>query len=350
MKILQLIDTLNPGGAERMALNYFLSLKNYKITSFLVVTRKKGILSEQLEDDSDFHFLNKRSRFDFKALNSLRNIIKKERVDVVHAHGSSWFFAVLCKLSGCKFKLIWHDHYGNSEFVNKRNKQPLKFFSRHFDGIITVNRNLEKWSVQKLEFNKRIIFLPNFIITGSGPIEKLKGDFEFNLVCTSNFRPQKNHLLLLKAFSMLNSKFSVALHLFGVNFQDDYSNAIIKEIEAMEGVYYYGQVNNISRFLRSADIGILFSNSEGLPLALLEYASEKLAVVCTDVGHCKEIVGDYAKLVSPNQPSLLADSIEEYLNDDGLRKTEAKKLHLRIKELYSEKTIVDEYLSFLKKV
>jgi len=46
MKILQLIDTLNPGGAERMALNYFYALRKAGIHSYLVVTRGLGVLGE----------------------------------------------------------------------------------------------------------------------------------------------------------------------------------------------------------------------------------------------------------------------------------------------------------------
>lgn len=50
MRILQLIDSLNPGGAEKMAMNYFLALEeNEKIESYLVATREEGLLVQTIK-------------------------------------------------------------------------------------------------------------------------------------------------------------------------------------------------------------------------------------------------------------------------------------------------------------
>ena len=48
-------------------------------------------------------------------------------------------------------------------------------------------------------------------------------------------------------------------------------------------VYIYGPKKNISDYLQFADIGILTSISEGLPLSLIEYAMTKTPVVVSDV-------------------------------------------------------------------
>ncbi|MBC8643962.1 hypothetical protein H9W95_07615 [Flavobacterium lindanitolerans] len=49
MRVLQLIDSLEAGGAERMAVNYANGLANRIAFSALAVTRKQGILKEQLD-------------------------------------------------------------------------------------------------------------------------------------------------------------------------------------------------------------------------------------------------------------------------------------------------------------
>nr|WP_298332087.1 glycosyltransferase family 4 protein [uncultured Christiangramia sp.] len=350
MRILQLIDTLNPGGAERMALNYYLALKNEKIFSCIVITREKGLLSKEIDKDSTFHFLAKKNRYDLRALFALKRIIHENSVEVVNAHGSSWFFAVLCKLLGCKFKLVWHDHYGNSQFLDKRNLQPLKFFSRYIDGIICVNEELKSWGLNRLGFKKKIIFLPNFILKKSKSKSELKGNSEVNIVCTANFRPQKNHIMLLEAFDKLNKKFSVALHLFGVDFQDDYSEKIKSEITKISNIYYYGEVENIIHFLNDADIGVLPSNSEGFPLALMEYGMAELAVVSSNVGYCRMILGEFGKLINPNQIQELIDCLSVYIKNKELRSNHGTKLKDRIEELYSEDSVIKNYLKFIKKI
>ncbi len=351
MKILQLIDTLNPGGAERMALNYYHALKDRSHTSILVVTREEGLLAEDVKNDTEFHFLEKKSSFDPAALRKLKHIIKSNYIEIVHAHGTSWFMAVLCKMTGSSFKLIWHDHYGDSEFLSKRPLQPLKMFSRYFDGIISVNKLLEKWAREQLKFKKALIYLPNFIRQDRDAIpEQLKGRAEIKIICVANLRPQKDHLNLLKAFEQLQKKYSVSLHLFGRDYRDAYSENLKKEFSNRKEIYYYGEVASVRGYLKGADIGVLASKSEGLPLALIEYGLVGLPVVCTKVGECPEVTGGFARLSPGGDAEHLARSIAYYIENPEERKEEAQSLKKRIKELYSEVGITDRYLQFTKEL
>ncbi|MEO2064621.1 MAG: glycosyltransferase [Christiangramia sp.] len=351
MKILQLIDTLNPGGAERMALNYYRALKKRSIPSVLVVTRELGIWGEEMSENPDFYFLNKRSTFDTRALWRLKKIIKENDIDIIHAHGTSWFFAVLCKLSDSDFKLIWHDHYGNSEFLNKRPLIALKIFSGYLDGIISVNNPLKEWAREKLHFKKDIIFLPNFVIEEkTGDSVKLRGNAEHKLICIANLRPQKDHLNLLKAFDLLQKKITISLHLFGRDYNDTYSKILKQEFDKRKEVYYYEEVSNVIPYLKDAEIGVLSSKSEGLPLALIEYGLAGLAVVCTDVGECRNVTSGKAKLVPPGDSELFAKFLKSYLLYPEERMRDSKALKKRINELYSETHVVEEYLSFIERI
>lgn len=351
MKILQLIDTLNPGGAEKMALNYYRALKKRSLTSVLVVTRELGVWGEELNEESDFYFLNKKSTFDIRALRQLKKIIIENDINIVQAHGTSWFFAVLCKLTGSEIKLIWHDHYGNSEFLEKRPLKALKIFSGYFDGIISVNNTLKQWAREKLHFKKNIIFLPNFVLEkNTDDIKSLKGEADYKLICVANLRPQKDHFNLLRAFDILRKEFSVSLHLFGRDYMDAYSKLLKMEFDKRKDVYYYGEVNDVIPYLNNADIGVLSSKSEGLPLALIEYGLAGLAVVCTDVGECRNVTSGKAKLVPPGDSELLAKFLESYLLYPEERMRDSKALKKQINELYSESHVVEEYLSFIQRI
>ena len=92
MRIIQIIDSLEAGGAERMAVNYANALADRIVFSGLVVSRKQGALSNQVSNKVSYLFLNKKSSFDLKALFQLRKFVKQNRVEVVHAHGTSFFF------------------------------------------------------------------------------------------------------------------------------------------------------------------------------------------------------------------------------------------------------------------
>ena len=76
--------------------------------SGLVTTRLEGGLKNTLAKKVEYTFLNKKKAVDFFALFRLREFVKKNKVNTIHAHSSSYFFAVLLKISyqyNCEFPL-----------------------------------------------------------------------------------------------------------------------------------------------------------------------------------------------------------------------------------------------------
>ena len=61
MRILQLIDSLEAGGAERMAVNYANALATTLEFSSLVATRKEGPLLGEIDSKVIYLFLNKKN-------------------------------------------------------------------------------------------------------------------------------------------------------------------------------------------------------------------------------------------------------------------------------------------------
>ncbi|HET7360923.1 MAG TPA: hypothetical protein VFI78_03235, partial [Salinimicrobium sp.] len=80
MKVLQLIDSLRPGGAEQMAVSYANALSSQIDASFLCCTRKEGLLKEKLMPKAEYLFLNKKSSLDPKAFFKFRNFVKKNKI------------------------------------------------------------------------------------------------------------------------------------------------------------------------------------------------------------------------------------------------------------------------------
>ncbi|CAL65564.1 glycosyltransferase [Christiangramia forsetii] len=352
MKILQLIDTLNPGGAERMAVNYANSLSELGHDSYLIVTRQEGAFKTLLNKKVDYYYLRKKRTIDWNAFLRFDEYIKRNRIEIIHAHGTSWFIAVVYKLLRNNVKLIWHDHYGESEFLNKRDLFPLKYFSGKFDGVISVNKRLRDWAKGKL-YCKNVIFLNNYIKENNNKnlsYTQLKGSSELKIICVANLRQQKDHYSLLEAFGLVVQTHNVSLHLFGKEYGDQYSFELIKKFNSTAFIYYYGEKENISHWLAQGDIGVLSSLSEGLPLALLEYGDAGLAVVCTDVGECRQVIGNHGILVSPKKPKELAHALRLYLDDDKKRIMDSNSLNIRINQFHSEKSIIPCYFKFLEQL
>lgn len=351
MRVLQLIDSLRSGGAERMAVSYANALARNIDRSYLCCTRLEGLLKKQINPDVRYLFLNKKRTLDLKSFLLLRNFVRVNKISLIQAHGSSWFLASLVKMSLPGTHLVWHDHYGRD--LQTRKPGALKVGSRVFSGIIAVNKDLEKWAKRNL-LCSRVRFIRNFIplTPPSKGINVLKGGKRFNIVCLANLRPQKDHFTLLEAFRILIKKdLDVGLHLIGKDEENEYSKKIRSLSRSQilrEKVFLYGEQKETSSFLADADIGVLSSSSEGLPLALLEYGRSGLPVICTAVGECPEVIKEDGLLVAPEDSSALAGAIEFYMNNRDRAVTEAKRFNTRVMKDYSEKAVILEAIGFFE--
>ncbi|MCH2195580.1 glycosyltransferase [Kordia sp.] len=355
MKTLQVIDTLDTGGAEKLAVTYANALATEVEASFLCTTRKEGVLKNQVVKEVGYLFLNRKSTFDLGAIKRLKSFIKENDIKIVHAHATSFFIVFLTKLIYPKFKMVWHDHYGNSEFLAERKAFAIKMASYMMNGVISVNQRLKDWAEQNLAVSK-VVYLSNFPVKSETvkANTKLKGVDGKRIVCLANLRPQKDHLLLLQAFKMVQKE-EWTLHLVGKDFEDDYSRQIklyIHDHDLSGKVFVYGSREDVSHILNQCDIGVLSSKSEGLPIALLEYGLHELAALVTNVGECSRVVSDETKgyLVPPNEVSQFSEKLALLIENEYECFAKAKELTKHIQENFAQKAIIQQLLSFYNKL
>ena len=356
MRIVQIIDSLETGGAERMALNYANELSNLIEFSGLVVTRNEGMLTENVNKNVDYFFLDKKSTFDIKALFKFRSYISKNKINFIHAHSTSFFFAFLLKLTLPKIKLIWHDHYGDSEFLLKRPTFLFKIVIPFFDGVIVVNQKLKLWNQNVLRF-KNTICLPNFVIFENNEIKStfLAGKNNKRIVCLANLRPQKDHFMLLEiAKKIMKTNPDWTFHLVGKDFKDEYSEKLknaIYDFKLNENVFIYDAKKDIQNILNQAAIAILTSKSEGLPISILEYGLNSKAVISTDVGDISTILINNFNgyLVESGNIENFYDATLRLIENTKLITTFGKNLNETVNKKFNIKIVVQEYLDWLKK-
>ncbi|MFV8322593.1 glycosyltransferase [Flavobacterium sp. LS2R12] len=357
IRVIQIIDSLEAGGAERMAVSYANALFHTIEFSGLVVSRKEGPLLNQVDEGVSYLFLNRNKAVDLKALYMLRNYVKQHKVTIVHAHSTSFFLAFLLKLVHPSIQLIWHDHYGDSEFLSKRPLGALKIMLPFFSGIIAVNQKLKVWAEQKMNF-KNTVYLPNFPSekNNSTVLTVLKGIEGKQIVCLANLRVQKDHFLLLKVARKLKiSHPEWTFHLVGKDFNDVYSQKIKDLIVAFDlekNVFLYGTKSDIENILQQATIGILTSQSEGLPVALLEYGRLKKPVVITDVGEISSLIinGENGFLVAPHNEHLFYEALVALIEKEFLQLEFGNLLYKKVQEHYSKKAVVTAYLNWLNNI
>ncbi|MFV8335234.1 glycosyltransferase family 4 protein [Flavobacterium sp. RSP29] len=355
MRIIQIIDSLEAGGAERMAVSYANALTAKISFSGLVATRKEGSLKGQLKDEVSYLFLNKKRSLDFKAVFRLRRYVVQHKVTVVHAHSTSFFLIFLLKLICPSLRLIWHDHYGDSEFLSKRPFRVLQMTLPFFSGIIAVNQKLKLWAEQQLKF-KKVLYLANFPSEDTMVLEQtfLHGIDGKRIVCLANLRVQKDHFLLLEVAEKLQKSHpDWTFHLVGKDFQDGYSQHIKDLIAAYQlekNVFLYGSKEDVKNILHQSTIAVLTSQSEGLPVALLEYGLNKKPVVVTNVGEMASLVqnGKNGLLVPSKQKQMFYEALVQLIENDRLQTELGVALYKKVRDAHSEEVVIRQYLNWLQ--
>jgi glycosyltransferase involved in cell wall biosynthesis len=356
MRVVQIIDSLEAGGAERMAVNYANALAERISFSGLITTRKEGQLASQIDEKVSYLFLEKKKKIDLKAVLRLREYIKKNKVEIVHAHSSSFFIAILVKLTLFKVKILWHDHYGSRVNESRKKNRILVFSSVFFSSIFAVNLQLQEWSRKNL-LCRNVIFIPNFTRERKEKLQitKLRGIDGKRIVFLANLKKPKNHILVVRAFTDLKLyETGWSLHLIGRNYFDSYSEELkvfIKSSSLENHIHLYGEKSDIKYILSQASIGILASTEEGFPVALLEYALESLAVVSTNVGYCSKIIknGFSGLLFDPKNDFELKLQLEKITQDGYLRETMASNFKAFVTKEYSEEEVMKSLISVYKK-
>jgi glycosyltransferase involved in cell wall biosynthesis len=132
--------------------------------------------------------------------------------------------------------------------------------------------------------------------------------------------PVKNHRLLIDAFARIHAERPEAhLAILGDGPLGDSLATHAADLRLSNEVSFVKSSPSAEVFLRSLDVFALSSDSEGLPLTLLEAMAAGLPVAATGVGGIPEVIenGRDGYLVPASSPELLARVISSLLSHPG---------------------------------
>jgi glycosyltransferase involved in cell wall biosynthesis len=357
INICQLIDSSDPGGAEKVALLYF-DLLSQDFGSFLCVTRKDGTLTKDLKDNSNYYFLNRNQNNIIKTIFLFRKFVANNNINIIQSHNNSIVLATIISFLPPFPKLIWHGHFSPTNGLPLL--KALKLVKNKIARIFCVNQQLRDWTIRALHFSpEKTIYIPNFsVLKDETNTEDLKliGSSDKRIVCLANIHELKDHENLIRAFDLLHRQ-SLAyndyvLILAGTLKEEDayYQSLLklIKERNLEKHIQFTGSISNVKMLLNNAFIAVLSSKTEGFPLSIIEYGLAGLPVVACNVGQIAEILdnGNAGILVEPQNSSSLSSGLLALIEDKTKQELLAKNLQNRVRELYS----ADAVYNTLKKV
>jgi glycosyltransferase involved in cell wall biosynthesis len=142
------------------------------------------------------------------------------------------------------------------------------------------------------------------------------------VVTVANLRSEKGYDVLVDAAALLAARhLPVRFAAAGQGVEEAALLARHRRLGLGDRFLFLGHRDDALRLLTAADIFVLASHQEGLPVALMEAASVGTAIVATAVGGVPQMVTDGMNglVVPPGSPVLLADALERLISDPGLR-------------------------------
>ena len=132
--------------------------------------------------------------------------------------------------------------------------------------------------------------------------------------------PEKNVAMIIEAFNFLRD-YDFHLNIAGEGPDRVYLADLVEGFGLNGKVSFLGNVSNPASLLSQSDVFLLSSNSEGLPISLLEAALTGLPSIVTDVGGCAEVIEKCKNgyTVKPGDTKAYAENIRKLIENPGLR-------------------------------
>lgn len=159
-------------------------------------------------------------------------------------------------------------------------------------------------------------------------------------LCLARMEHPKRHDLLLDAWRDLPGE--QILLLAG----DGSQRAQLEQQASPLGdrVRFLGTRSDVSTLLAASDVTVLISESEGLPLAILESLAAGRPVVASDVGGVREILGSGGgRCVAPGDVASTTAALQEMLHDEIARKTAATIGLSVVRQTHDPAQMMDRY-------
>jgi glycosyltransferase involved in cell wall biosynthesis len=161
------------------------------------------------------------------------------------------------------------------------------------------------------------------------------------VVCVARMAPQKRHDTLIAAWRHVSSP--AVLLLVGDGPTRPAVEAAIHAAGLGDRILLLGERDDVPDLLACAEVAVLPTAWEGLPISVLEAMAAGMPVVASDVGDLAETVGRAATLVAPGSPRALADALDELLLNPSLRAVMAARGRELVTERYGLARMLEAY-------
>jgi glycosyltransferase involved in cell wall biosynthesis len=356
--ILYTIETGGPGGAESVLLALASRIDTSRFRC-LVLLPGDGWLRTQLTKSGIPTLVAKSNAwYDLHLPRVMRDLIRREKVDLVHSHlGDQNFYSCLAsRFTGAKVVVSYHGFPTIAERAGLRNAAKLWFVRHSADAIVVVSEYLRR-SLLDLRFPPERVFriyngvdADRFHVATAGRLRAEFKDLNGNKVVgmVANLRESKGYEFFIQAArqvsdSMPHTRF-MAIGDFDKKIEPR-MRQLVQDMSLQDRFFFLGFRADVPEILRDLDIFVLSSVSEGFSLATVEAMAASKPVIVTRSGGPEEIIEDQCTglLVPPADSTALAAKICELLAHPERAAVLAQSARAKVESMFTIDKMVQEH-------
>ncbi len=240
------------------------------------------------------------------------------------------------------------DGFGPDEVRRRLLRRNLarRFLIRHINALVVPSKGLESIARSEWGAGPLVRYFPNGVDTARfAPAPSRDDDDDVVFVCVGRLRPEKNQRLAVEALARASCRARARLVLVGDGPDEHAVRARVRELDLADRVELVGKVEDTAPCYQSADVFLIPSNTEQMPLSLLEAMASGLAVTGADVGDVRAMLApdNRALLVPPGDADALAQQLDVLAADAVLRRALGAANRARAVEEYDRATCYGRY-------
>jgi len=359
--ICQVLHTLQIGGAEVLAARLARKLRERFCFVFACLDNLGTLGVELREEGFTVEVLGRKNGLDFGCVRRLAAFARDQRADLLHAHQyTPFFYARAPGWLGNRPPVLFTEH-GRfyPDLPNRKRMVFNRLFLRERDRVVAVGKAVK----QALIRNEGIPARRIEVIYNGVRIDDFRSDARTRLevrtelgispaahvgILVARLDYLKDHCTALRATERVRRQFpDFRLVLVGEGPERPKIEAEIAQLGLGDAVLMLGLRTDIRRLLSAADLFLLTSISEGIPVTLIEAMGAELPVVSTAVGGVSEVVApDQTGFLAPAGDDLsLAAGLIRLLSDADTAQRFGAAGRTRASEVFAEEEMHAAYAS-----
>ncbi len=349
--VCHVVHTLDYGGAEVLARQFAFQDRRTQRSVFGCLDGAGAMAAELRAAGCVVQPLARRAGLDLRCAWRLARFCRRQNVRLVHAHQYAPFlYTALARWLGWRGPILFHEHGRDwPDYRRWKRVWANRLLLRPADRIVAVGAGVRQALIEHegLPLGRIRVIYNGVDPTRYDPARPQRaavraelgiGPEELAVFQVARLDRLKDHATALETLDRLRERQpGLRLFLVGEGAEQGNIQRQMTELRLDDRVRLLGARGDVPRLLQAADLFLLTSITEGIPLTLLEAMASGLACVATCVGGVAEvIVPNETGLLAPSgDPEKIACQLDRLSRDPALRQRMGQAGRQRVREQFT---------------